>query len=166
MTSQKPKRKQRDAEIRYAKSEKGKLSRALCTESGKRKLSEDKYKESKKGKMTRKRYRDRYYKTVKGRINMMFGAARKRSLDKGLEFSIGKDDILIPEKCPLLGFDLVCDNFDARYNSPSPDRKDSRKGYTKDNIWVISTRANILKNDADVKELELLVSNLKLCGFT
>ena len=39
-------------------------------------------------------------------------------------------------------------------------------GYTKENIWVISSRANLLKNDASIQELELLVKNLKLCGYT
>ena len=39
-------------------------------------------------------------------------------------------------------------------------------GYIKENIWVISSRANILKNDANIEELDLLVRNLKLCGFT
>jgi len=48
-----------------------------------------------------------------------------------------------------------------RFHSPSIDRKDSKKGYTPDNIWVISNRANTLKNDATIQELELLVENLK-----
>jgi hypothetical protein len=35
------------------------------------------------------------------------------------------------------------------------------KGYIKGNVWVISNRANTLKNDASLQELELLVENLK-----
>ncbi len=45
--------------------------------------------------------------------------------------------------------------------SPSLDRIDSTKGYTKGNIWVISNRANTLKNDATLSELKLLVERLE-----
>jgi hypothetical protein len=38
---------------------------------------------------------------------------------------------------------------------------DPEKGYIKGNVWVISNRANTLKNDASLQELELLVENLK-----
>lgn len=40
-------------------------------------------------------------------------------------------------------------------------RYDNTKGYVKGNIWVVSRRANTLKNNASIEELELLVSNLK-----
>jgi hypothetical protein len=42
--------------------------------------------------------------------------------------------------------------------SPSIDRVDSSKGYTKDNIQVISHRANNLKNNATLEELRKLVT--------
>lgn len=96
----------------------------------------------------------------------MWQATKLRAKKKGLEFSITIEDILMPDLCPLLGLKLSFSDFGLRYNSPSLDRKDSSKGYTKDNIWVISSRANILKNDAKLEELDLLVRNLKLCGFT
>lgn len=76
------------------------------------------------------------------------------------------DDIVFPEICPLMGFKILIEEFGIRHDSPSIDRKDPKKGYTKENIWIISTRANILKNNASLEELELLVKNLKLCGFT
>ena len=38
---------------------------------------------------------------------------------------------------------------------------DSTKGYIKGNVWVISKRANALKNNATIEELELLVKNLR-----
>ena len=34
-------------------------------------------------------------------------------------------------------------------------------GYVKGNIWVISDKANRIKNNTTLKELELLVENLK-----
>ena len=46
------------------------------------------------------------------------------------------------------------------HNSPSVDRIDPKKGYTPDNIRVISWRANSLKSDASLKELQVLVEDL------
>ena len=96
----------------------------------------------------------------------MWASAKRRSSKKDIDFSITIDDIKIPKKCPLLELELSYSDFGIRYNSPSLDRKDSNKGYTKENIWVISSRANILKNNSNTKELELLVRNLKkTCGY-
>ena len=90
----------------------------------------------------------------------MFLNARARSKHKNMEFTITKEDIIIPEVCPLLGIEIKTGAKD-RNHSPSIDRKDSKKGYTPNNIWVVSSRANTLKNDASLQELELLLENLK-----
>lgn len=66
--------------------------------------------------------------------------------------------INIPDICPILGIVL---NYDGNeYSgwvrddlSPSIDRIDSNKGYIKDNIQVISWRANRIKNDSTPEEL-------------
>lgn len=95
----------------------------------------------------------------------MWQAAKLRAKKKNLEFTITIEDIQIPEFCPLLGLKLSYEDFGIRYNSPSLDRKDSSKGYSKENIWVVSSRANILKNDATIEELQILLENWKkLCG--
>jgi hypothetical protein len=90
----------------------------------------------------------------------IFLGARDRSKKKNMDFTITKEDIVIPEICPLLGIkiDIECKD---RFHSPSLDRIDNTKGYTPDNIWVISNRANTLKNDASLQELQTLVENLK-----
>jgi hypothetical protein len=49
---------------------------------------------------------------------------------------------------------------ERHFNAPSVDRINSTKGYTKDNIWIISHRANQLKNDATLAEMKLMVENL------
>ena len=150
---------------KYNASERGKKIRKEYRGSENYKISSDKYNHSDEGKVVRKKYRDLWYKTEKGRKYSMWQAAKLRAKKKDLEFSISIDDILIPEKCPLLGLDLSYEDFGIRYNSPSLDRKDPKKGYVKENIWVISSRANLLKNDATLEELELLVKNLNLCGY-
>ena len=91
----------------------------------------------------------------------MFHNAQHRAKRKGIPFSITIDDIIIPETCPLLGIPLVSTNDKRDPRNPSLDQKVPGKGYTPDNIWVISSRANVLKWDASLQELELLVENLK-----
>ena len=82
----------------------------------------------------------------------MWSRAKYRAKQKDLDFNITKEDIVIPDTCPLLGTPM---------ESPSLDRIDSSKGYTKGNVWVISNRANTLKNDATLTELKTLVENLQ-----
>lgn len=81
------------------------------------------------------------------------GGAKRR----GLEFNITEEDIIIPEKCPVLGIDII--PFSASDNSPSLDRIDNNKGYVKGNVKVISKRANLLKSNATKEEL------LKICEY-
>ena len=85
----------------------------------------------------------------------MYSAAKKRSRDRGLEFNICKEDIVIPKICPILQVEFkVGTKRDYRY-SPSLDRIDNAKGYTKGNIQVISSLANTMKNSATKEELLL-----------
>jgi hypothetical protein len=91
----------------------------------------------------------------------MFHNAQHRAKRKGIPFTITIDDIVIPETCPLLGIPLVSTNDKRDPRNPSLDQKDPGKGYTPDNIWVISSRANALKWDASLQELQTLVENLK-----
>ncbi len=84
-------------------------------------------------------------------------AARNRAKRRGLEFTITVDDIQIPEKCPVLGIPLTFEpGRGAHESSPSIDRIDNTKGYTPDNIVIISWRANRLKSDATMAELKAI----------
>lgn len=82
----------------------------------------------------------------------MLDGARQRSRLRGLPFDLELSDIVIPDTCPLLGTPMI---------SPSLDRIDNSKGYTKDNVMVVSKRANTLKGDASLEELITLVNNLR-----
>jgi hypothetical protein len=68
----------------------------------------------------------------------------------GIEFSITVEDIVIPKFCPYLNVPFDNTTKDFAY---SLDRIDSSKGYTKDNIRVISVLANIMKNKATEEQL-------------
>ena len=86
---------------------------------------------------------------------LLWAAARNRAKKKGIEFSLDRADVVIPKICPVLGIELSKDTYRGfTDNSPSIDRIDSSKGYTKDNIIVISWRANSLKSNATLDELK------------
>jgi len=79
---------------------------------------------------------------------------RNRASQKGLEFNLEPEDVTPPEYCPILGIKL--ERTTKRMwvgNSPSVDRKDNTKGYTKDNIQIISNQANRMKSNATPEEL-------------
>lgn len=75
-----------------------------------------------------------------------------------MDFTITPDDITIPKCCPVLGTPFARAGSKAIYTSPSLDRFDSSKGYTPDNIEVISWRANTLKRNGTVEEFEQLAA--------
>ena len=92
---------------------------------------------------------------------LLYKNIKSRCKRTGREFSIDLEDIFIPEKCPVFGFDLKREDKKTWMCAPSVDRIDSSKGYIKGNVTVVSRRANILKRDATVEELELLLNYYK-----
>jgi hypothetical protein len=82
-------------------------------------------------------------------------SAKGRARRNRQRFSITAKDIKIPKTCPILGIPLFIGGF-RNPNSPSLDRIDNSKGYTKKNVQVISYRANVLKNNGSIKELKAL----------
>lgn len=85
----------------------------------------------------------------------MHQRAKQRCKETGKEFSIVVSDITIPNICPILGIELNMNSgkSGAYRNSPSLDRIDNSKGYTKENIQVISQLANAMKCHATKEEL-------------
>ena len=90
----------------------------------------------------------------------MLARAKSRAKKNNLPFNIELDDIVIPERCPLLGIKIESTEVRNSPNNPSLDKIIPEKGYIKGNVWVISNRANTLKNDATLQELQTLVENL------
>ena len=112
---------------------------------------------------TKKREKEDYNKMSTYYVKNMWWRAKKRAEKSGIEFNILKEDIVIPNVCPVLNIPLFYTKTGGlpSNNSPSLDRIDNSKGYTKDNIIVVSRRANVLKNDATIEELEKIVNFYK-----
>ena len=93
----------------------------------------------------------------------IFHGAKKRALKKGFDFNLEVCDIPeIPKTCPVLGIEIKANTTHKPLDSsPSLDRIDSTKGYIKGNVQIISNRANRIKSDATIEELEKLIKFLK-----
>ena len=98
------------------------------------------------------------------RLQMLLNASKQRASKYNREHTITLDDIKnkypVDGKCPVFGIDLQFNSTGFRDNSPSIDRIDSLKGYTVDNIQIISWKANSIKRNASLEELTLLVNYL------
>lgn len=86
--------------------------------------------------------------------------ARLRGRKSGLEATITAADLEWPTHCPVLGIELdyparsgMRKNRAVQANWPSLDRLDNTKGYVPGNVFVISFRANTLKNSATHEEI-------------
>lgn len=100
-----------------------------------------------------------YGESVKKEI---LGRARSRARARGIEFAASIDDFELPTICPALGVPLVISSKKGgEWNSPSLDRIDSTKGYIPGNLIVISKRANTIKCDATLDELEAVIAFMK-----
>ncbi len=86
--------------------------------------------------------------------------ARRNSRRRGEKCDLVVEDIVIPEYCPLLGIKLETSSGSKQDTSPSVDRIDSSKGYTRENVWIISQRANRIKNNSTIEELRMIYEGL------
>ena len=85
----------------------------------------------------------------KEHARIMLRDAVKRSKKKKTKVTLTKKDIqnMAVQHCPILGIKLIIGSQDW-FNSPSLDRIDNNKGYTKDNVIMVSHMANSIKNQA------------------
>ena len=91
---------------------------------------------------------------------------KSRAKLSGIDFNLEYGDLELPEVCPILGIPLVRvygsgKKIGYRPNAPSVDRIDPSKGYVKGNVRVLSARANLLKNNAELWELEKVLEDLR-----
>lgn len=98
---------------------------------------------------------------------MMLAAARHRAKCKGMRFDLVLEDISIPDYCPVLGIPIFkSPGLRSCPNSPSLDRVDNSRGYTKGNCMVISFKANSMKSNSTLEDLKKLVDFYeRVAGF-
>ena len=96
----------------------------------------------------------------KNPIPQIFFNLIKRAKMKGLPFDLTIHDIkkklnLAGYKCPVLGVDFRISEVGSKNNdlAPSIDRINPKKGYVRDNIIVVSMKANRIKSDATFDEI-------------
>lgn len=129
--------------------------------------------DSKPSEMSDQVYRRKYDSEYKDKINSakrdefsrhinryMLTRAKQRAERNGLEFNLELEDIVIPDICPLLEVPIVLGTKEDYEYSPSLDRIDNTKGYVKGNVWVISKKANSMKNSASPQELSNFCKNI------
>lgn len=144
------------------------ISNNSCVECSKNKMKTQgnpyskKYYDKNKQKICEKSRKD--YGTIGKRyIYMLLKRAYKRAQEKNIPFDITADDIKIPEFCPILGIKLIVGKVQGPDDfSPSLDRIIPEKGYVKNNIEIISMRANRMKTNASIQDVENLLNYLKI----
>lgn len=87
------------------------------------------------------------------REKKILNRARSRAAKRGVPFELQERDIYVPEFCPVFGTPFN--------NDESIDRMEPSRGYVPDNINIISLRANVVKGNATLEELEAVVAWMK-----
>lgn len=94
-------------------------------------------------------------------VDVLFATAKCRAKRNNIEFNIDKSDLIIPPICPILGITISVSDDSTRTNSPSVDRIDNSKGYTKGNVRVISYKANTMKQDNTPETLHKFIQYIE-----
>lgn len=87
--------------------------------------------------------------------------AKSRARKFNRPFDIEHTDIVIPAYCPLLDIPLYRGIGRVGSNSPSVDCLRPELGYTKGNVWVVSYRANTIKNNLTLEQLQSFVDKIE-----
>jgi hypothetical protein len=111
-------------------------------------------------KTCRKSVSEKQWRSVSVKKRML-QRAKSRAKRLNRDFTLVESDISIPEVCPV--FHIPFSSTPRSPHVPSIDRLDSSKGYTPDNIVIMTVRANLLKNNGTRKEFEAIVAFLKAC---
>lgn len=86
----------------------------------------------------------------------ILASIKSRAKRLNVEFDLEYEDLNPPEYCPVFNVRLeriAPYSKDKKYFSPSVDRIDPKRGYTKDNIQIISFLANVMKHNATKDQL-------------
>lgn len=97
-------------------------------------------------------------------IKALLRAIKTKAKKEGVPFNLTESDIVIPSHCPILGIELVPygGSLEQRGNNHATlDRVIPSKGYVRGNVHVISFRANRLKNNATIEEIEKIIAYME-----
>jgi hypothetical protein len=89
-------------------------------------------------------------------------AKKASAAANGTPFSLEFDDVVWPDNCPILGIPLDYSGSGRKENSPTFDQVRAGEGYNKDNVMIISWRANRIKNDGTADEHRLIAEFMEL----
>jgi len=102
---------------------------------------------------------------VRKRMSANLQAAKTRCKDTDIEFTVELQDLTpFPLTCPVLGIELdwLYEGRGGCDRSPSLDRLDPNQGYVKDNVAIISSKANRIKNDGNIEEVAAVLRWLEM----
>lgn len=95
---------------------------------------------------------------IEWRKRRLFKSLKNRAIAKKIPFEIEFSDIEWPDTCPVFGCVLQYDSLDeAKNESASFDKVNPKLGYVKGNVRIISHRANWLKQDSTIEQLEAII---------
>ena len=80
-------------------------------------------------------------------VRTLVNGARARSRKSGIPFDLSADDLVLPERCPVLNIPIQPGEATTP-NSPSIDRLNPELGYVRGNVVIVSHLANRIKTDA------------------
>jgi hypothetical protein len=86
---------------------------------------------------------------------------KKRARQRQIPFNIEVADIIIPKMCPITGIELSFGVGVVHDGSPSLDRIIPDKGYVKGNCFIISSKANRMKQENTLEDLQKIISYIQ-----
>lgn len=102
---------------------------------------------------TKKQYVQKTRNSLEHIKMRLIDQSKKRAKKSGIEHTITAKDLHTTEYCPVLGIKLASNAGGIPLaNSYSLDRVENSRGYTPDNVKIISYRANSIKSDGTYEE--------------
>ena len=100
---------------------------------------------------------------IRQKLSRTLGNTKSVCEKEGVPFDMTVDDLApFPLTCPVLGLTINWMSTGVSGNdSPSIDRMVPEKGYVRGNVRVISNKANRLKSNASLDELDAIVRYMK-----
>lgn len=103
-----------------------------------------------------------YYSTkldLDKRKHQILNRLKNRAIRDGEAYDLTVDSVYWPTHCPVFGYELSYEVAD-KDRSVSFDKHDPKKGYTRENVVVMSLRANRAKWNLNVDEVKVLYEYL------